>query len=311
MKNKSTKVKDLIAEWQEVHCKNLAASTQYGYMRYIQAHILPELGEFKLCNIMQKDIQLFINHLAGEGKSEKTQKNMLGILHLMFEYAILNKMINCNPAKKIQIRKTARYTYNIYTQKEFTKLVESFKNDKDIILILLGGVCGMRLSEVFGLKWSDIDFKECSIKIQRAAVDVNGKTDLKPTTKTAAGWRTIAVPPKILKIIKKYQDHAEFIFPSKTNPNIPANSHNFYQRYSRKIKKAGLPHTRFHDLRHFAATQFLDAGVPDKYVAAYLGHADTNMTKKYQHIRKQVIPFPMSDNTPKTNKKFDNEYVLV
>ena len=73
----------------------------------------------------------------------------------------------------------------------------------------------------------------------------------------------------------------------------------FYQRYARKIKNAGLPHTRFHDLRHFAATNFLDAGVPDKYAAAYLGHTDINMTKKYQHIRQQVIPFPLGDTAPK------------
>ena len=85
------------------------------------------------------------------------------------------------------------------------------------------------------------------------------------------------------------------IYPSEKNKSIPENGHNFYQRYNRKIKNAGLPHTRFHDLRHFAATSFLDAGVPDIYAAAYLGHSDTNMTRKYQHIRQQVIPYPMKD----------------
>ena len=161
-------------------------------------------------------------------------------------------------------------------------------------------MCGLRLSEVFGLKWSDIDFEKNCLSIKRVAVDVNGKTDIKPTAKTAAGNRTISVPAEVLNIVEEYRaGESEWIYPSAIDPLQPANSHNFYQRYARKIKNAGLPHTRFHDLRHFAATNFLDAGVPDKYAAAYLGHTDINMTKKYQHIRQQVIPFPLGDTAPK------------
>ena len=148
-----------------------------------------------------------------------------------------------------------------------------------------------------------IDFKKNQVHICRAAVSVGGiKIDIKPTTKTAAGNRTISVPAEVLNIIKEYRaGDSEWIYPSAANPSMPANSHNFYRRYKRKIKNAGLPHTRFHDLRHLAATQFLDAGVPDKYAAAYLGHADTNMTRKYQHIRQQVIPFPIGNTAPKVS----------
>lgn len=300
MKNKSTTVKELVTDWWSNHCPNLAKSTQYGYFRYINAHILPYLGDFSLTRIKQKNIQQFINFLANEGKSAKTQKNMIGILHLIFEFALLNKMIDVNPVKQIVTKKTAPYEYYIYSQEEFNKLLSAFNKDRDIILILLGGVCGLRLSEVFGLKWSDIDFEKNCLSIKRVAVDVNGKTDIKPTAKTAAGNRTISVPAEVLNIVEEYRaGESEWIYPSAIDPLQPANSHNFYQRYARKIKNAGLPHTRFHDLRHFAATNFLDAGVPDKYAAAYLGHTDINMTKKYQHIRQQVIPFPLGDTAPK------------
>ena len=198
--------------------------------------------------------------------------------------------------------KTAPYEYYIYTREEFEKLLNVFKDSRDIVPVLLGGVCGLRLSEVFGLKWGDINFEKSCISIKRVAVDVNGKTDLKPTAKTAAGHRTISVPAEVLEQIKEYRaGELEWVYPSASDPLLPANSHNFYQRYARKIKNAGLPHTRFHDLRHFAATQFLDAGVPDKYAAAYLGHADTNMTRKYQHIRQQIIPFPIGGTAPKVS----------
>ena len=301
MKNESTTVKELVQEWWNIHCQNLAKSTQCGYQRYIDAYILPNLGQKPITDICQRDIQSLINYISFIGKSTKTQKNLIGILHSIFEYALINKMIDVNPVKQIVTKKTAPYEYYIYSKDEFEKLLDVFSESLDIIPVLLGGVCGLRLSEVFGLKWDDIDFKKNEVHICRAAVSVGGiKIDIKPTTKTVAGNRTIAVPAEVLCIIKQYMTgESEWIYPSATNPSMPANSHNFYRRYKRKIKNAGLPHTRFHDLRHFAATQFLDAGVPDKYAAAYLGHTDINMTKKYQHIRQQVIPFPLGDTAPK------------
>ena len=302
MKNKCTTVKELVRKWEETHCVNLAASTKLSYRRYIEKHIVPIIGKLILKDVEQQDIQKIINHLSIKGRSTKTQKNMIGVLHSIFEFAVVNKMIDINPVKQVVIKKTAPYEYYIYSKEEFEKLIYVFNGSIDIIPVLLGGVCGLRLSEVFGLKWGDIDFEKKYLKIKRVAVDVNGKIDIKPTAKTAAGNRTISVPEEVLKIIKNYREgELEWVYPSATDPLMPANSHNFYQRYARKIKNAGLPHTRFHDLRHFAATQFLDAGVPDKYAAAYLGHADTNMTRKYQHIRQQVIPFPLGDTAPKVS----------
>ena len=300
MKNKETTVNNLIHEWWNVHCQNLAKSTQCGYQRYIDAHIIPCLGQKNIKTIRQCDIQSFINYLSALGRSTKTQKNMIGILHSIFEYAVVNKMLDNNPVAQIVKSKTAPYEYYIYTREEFEKLLNVFKDSRDIISVLLGGVCGLRLSEVFGLKWGDINFEKGCISIKRVAVSVGGlKIDIKPTTKTEAGNRIISVPGEILQIIKNFRaGELEWVCPSESDPSMPANSHNFYRRYARKIKKAGLPHTRFHDLRHFAATQFLDAGVPDKYAAAYLGHADTNMTRKYQHIRQQIIPFPIGGTAP-------------
>lgn len=300
MKNKETIVKTLVDDWQNTHCGNLAKSTQYGYKTTINAYILPILGKKAVRDIKQRDIQNIINSIASSGKSTKTQKNTIGILHSIFEYAVINKIIDVNPVKQIVTKKTAPYEYYIYTSDEYKNLLNLFKGDRDIIPVLLGGTCGMRLSEIFGLKWSDIDFKKKYINIRRTAIAVGARhTDIKNCAKTAAGNRIISVPAEVLEQINFFiTGKDDWLMPDKSN-NQPENNYNFYRRYRRKIEKAGLPYTRFHDLRHFAATQFLDAGVPDKYAAKYLGHTDTNMTRKYQHIRQQVIPFPLGDTAPK------------
>ena len=195
MKNESTTVKKLMQEWWNIHCQNLAKSTQFGYQRYIDAYILPKLGRKQITAICQRDIQSLINYISFIGKSTKTQKNLISILHSIFEYALINRMIDINPVKQIVTKKTAPYEYYIYSKEEYDKLIEVFRESIDIIPVLLGGVCGLRLSEVFGLKWNDIDFKKNEVHIRRAAVSVGGiKIDIKPTTKTAAGNRTISVP---------------------------------------------------------------------------------------------------------------------
>ena len=298
---KEITVDELTKEWSIMHCCNLAMSTQRAYTKYCNLYILPHIGDMKVESVRQCDIQSVVNNVVKKGFSSKSQKNLIGILHNIFEYGIINGFLKYNPCKMISINKTSPYEYNIYTEEQYQQLLDYCKNSIEIVPILLAGICGLRLSEVLGLRWSDINFENKSLHVHSAAVALDTDIDLKATPKTAAGNRIIAVPQIVMKYLLKYYPGKDgFVYPSRQDPNKPEHGKYYYGRFKRMLKRAGLPHTRFHDLRHFAATSFLDAGVPDKYAAAYLGHSDTNMTRKYQHIRQQVIPYPMmSDNVIK------------
>lgn len=293
-------VSEAVSEWQNIHCANLAKSTLYQYQTYFRAYVLPVIGTKNVADVQHRDVQRIINRMAGKGLSKKTQKNAVGNISSFFSYVVANGYIDESPVKKIVYRDTPPYEYYIYSEDEFRKLLSYCIQAKDRVVLVLGGLCGLRLCEIFGLKWSDVNFitpEKAVIHIHRAAVTIgNKKMDYKLTTKTAAGNRAIELNREASEeLFRFYQTSNKkgVIFPANDDLTKPEMAQNFKRRFNHCIKRAGLPHTRFHDLRHFAATDFLEAGVPDKFAAAYLGHSDTNMTKKYQHIRKKVIPYPI------------------
>lgn len=186
-------MKMLADEWLSIRCCCLARSTVTGYLPYINNHILPSLGNFTVREVKQKDIQKLINSAAAKGLSTKSQKNLRGILHSMFEYAVVNDYTFTNPVTQLRLRKTAPFEYKIYTREQFELLLTRLQGDKDIIPVMLAGICGLRLSEVMGLRWSDVDLEKGVLSVHRAAVDVHGKVDIKSTPKTASSYCRVYV----------------------------------------------------------------------------------------------------------------------
>lgn len=127
----------------------------------------------------------------------------------------------------------------------------------------------LRMSEIRGLTWDCIDGDQLHIK--QAKVDEGLKG-----TKTYNSNRFLSIPPYIKHLLDSLPHTGEFIFPESRR--AIASRFNYY------IKKAGIQHYRFHDLRHVNASVMLQLGVPDKYVMQRMGHATNNMLKTvYQY----------------------------
>lgn len=268
-------------KWLDVYCENLSPTTKEGYRKSVLIYADPYIGDAIITKILPIHIQEMINSFA-KTHSEKTCKNMLGAVKGVFKYAIINKLLKTNPCDNIVIpKKYEEYQYYIYTEEEFNKLLDAAEGTEHMIPILLAGLCGMRLSEVMGLTWNDIDFEAHTITIRRANVFVGSEVIERNVTKTRKSTRKIVVPNYVIEILKDYKS-VGLVFPGKDGK--PEHGGNYRLRFANFLKRNGLPHTRFHDLRHFNATMMLKKGVPDKVAAAMLGHANTNMTKKYQHI---------------------------
>lgn len=275
------------AKWIETYCINLSPTTIDGYKRAIK-YISEYIGELPISNILPLHIQEAINNFS-KNHSEKTCRNVLGVVNNVFNYALCNKLIKYNPCELIKIKKDVnKYEYYIYSEEEFNKLISFVTGTIEEIPILLAGLCGLRVSEIMALTWNDIDFKNRIINIHNANVHVNGEVIAK-TTKTRNSYREIKAPAYVIERLQIYKN-VGYIYPKKDG--TPENGGNYSKRFSRMLKNFGLPHTRFHDLRHFNATVMLKHGVSDKEASKRLGHADINMTKKYQHILKD-----MEDNT--------------
>lgn len=290
--------------WLEIYCSSLSPTTLDGYKRYIYTYASKYIGEAKLTKILPIYIQQMINDFA-KTHSEKTCKNLLGVINGILKYAVLNKTLTSNPCKNIKIPHDAnKYKYYIYTEHEFNKLLRTVTGTKEEIPILLAGLCGLRVSEIMGLTWNDIDFKNNLIYIRRANVHVNGLV-VEKNTKTRTSYREVIAPSYVIERLKIYKS-VGLVYPKKDGS--PENGGNYSKRFSRLLKKASLPHTRFHDLRHFNATMMLKHGIPDKEAAERLGHSNTNMTKKYQHVLNDMKQKPaeiLNDIVEKMDVKMD------
>ena len=265
--------------WLDVYCISLSPTTLNGYKKYIK-YASVFIGDSVMSKILPIHIQGLINEFS-KTHSEKSSSNLYGAVNGVFKYALMNRVMKYNPCEGVKIPKdTDRYQYYIYTELEYSELVSVVIGSIEEVPILLAGLCGLRVSEIMGLTWNDIDFKTGVIHIRKANVNVNG-TVIEKNTKTRTSYRDIVASPIVIDRLLVYKG-VGYIY-SKADGS-PENGGNYGKRFSRILKNAKLPHTRFHDLRHFNATMMLKYGVLDKVAAGRLGHADINMTKKYQHV---------------------------
>lgn len=270
-------------KWVETYCINLSPTTVDGYSRAVK-YVDKYIGNMQLIKILPIHIQEAINDFA-KTHSEKTCKNVLGVVNNIFKYAMQNKMIKYNPCECIKVKKDInKYEYYIYSEEEFNTLVNYVTGSIEEIPILLAGLCGLRVSEIMALTWNDIDFKNKIINVHNANVHVNGEV-IEKTTKTRTSYREVKAPGYVIDRLSLYKS-VGYIYPKKDG--TAENGGNYSKRFSRMLKRLGLHHTRFHDLRHFNATCMLRHGISDKEAAKRLGHSDINMTKKYQHILKDM-----------------------
>ena len=146
---------------------------------------------------------------------------------------------------------------------------------------------GLRRGEICGLMWRDFDENAGTLKILRSVnVPKRGEMEI-GETKTERGRRTIRLPPSTVQRLKERRKHAisQWIFPEPLAPEKPVRPSAAYYWMKVLLKEAGLPHIRFHDLRHTFATHALASGVDAKTLSGILGHTNASFTlDTYTHV---------------------------
>lgn len=280
-------VEKAIENYIELKTPVLSPSTILGYTRY-KDNYLRSISNIILSKLTQEDVQAAVNKDVLAGKSPKTVRNAHGLLSAVLKQYRPNFVLNTTLPQK------RPYQVHIPDEDEIKKIWEKAKGSVYELPILLGACCGMRMSEIRGLKFSDLDGDR--IHVQRALVRGKGPskeqktTQVEKLTKSYSGDRWITLPEFIVELINKQPRKTEFICP---NSDIA-----IYKNYVKFCEEAGVVPTRFHDLRHFEASEAHAIGVPDEYQIKRLGHKTDNMLKStYRHtIRSKELPFENSIN---------------
>lgn len=241
----------------------LSPATVAGYKR-IKRNALRGIIDLKLSALTQEKVQREIN-VEAKNKSPKSIRNAHGLLSaVLAEYRPDMVLRTTLPQKR-------RYDVAIPSGDDIDAIVKAAQGTKMELPVLLAIWLGLRVSEIRGIKKESLS--DNILHIKQAIVDGDNGPQLKGT-KSYSGDRKIRVPDYL----------KDMILAQPGEYAISLTGQAIYKRFSRLCEKAGLPHYRFHDLRHANASIMLALGVPDKYAMERMGHATNNMLKTvYQH----------------------------
>ena len=177
------------------------------------------------------------------------------------------------------------------TAEQASTLLATAKGDRLEALYVAAVTTGMRLGELFGMQWADVDLPNGAILVRHALQELNGKLTL-TEPKTAKSRRRVELPKLAIDALREHRKRqfaaghmaSGFVF-TNTEGGPLRRSHFHRGDYKPLLTKAGLPEIRFHDLRHTAATLLLLAGVHPEIVRDRLGHSKIGITiDLYSHV---------------------------
>jgi len=271
-----------VTEWLEKRRPYIKASTYSQYALTVRTHLLPWLGGFALKDITSEKIQEFVCFLERQGKKPQTVKNILSVFLASLTDAIGARHTRVRYLDIPCIKPRADAGVGILTEEECGKLIASVQKapEPKSLGILMALFTGMRIGEICGLRWRDIDLKGKKVgvfaTVQRIAEEKGTRLIITPP-KSRTSIREIPLIADFCRLLEPYAvESAEHFFLSGRNtPMEPSGLRKYFYRF---LKKNGLRIVKFHTLRHTLATVAIFCGVQCKTVSQILGHSDTMTT---------------------------------
>ena len=309
---KSLRFSEFTEIWKRDYgSKELAPTTYKRYCRMLETRLLPYFGHFyinkirptnimKFYDLLEKDTQL-VRKKGNNGS--KTKKPLSGktilehhrLLRAMLHKAVYWQLIVANPAERVQAPKARKPKRRSYDDEQTKILLEnleklSIEETKYKVAIILTVFTGVRLGELMGLEWQDIDFKNGIISINRSSQYLSDMGVFTKTPKTESSIREIAIPEFIISLLEEYKlwyeeqksiygelwTNSDRLFvQADGKPMHPSSISKWFVRY---VSTIGLPVINFHGLRHTNASLLVAQNVDIAVISARLGHAQISTT---------------------------------
>lgn len=292
-------------------------STRVNDESIIKHHLKPYIGRIKLTELKGFQVQKFYNQMLIDGRVDgkgglnpKTIRNIHLTLHKALEQAVKNDLLVKNPLKSVILPRQEKKQIQILTPEEQRSLNKVCFEHPWGMAVLLTLYSGMRMGELLGLTWDNIDFDNNKLKVTKQlgrlkdyseGAKAKTKLFLRNETKTVRSTRQIYIAPVIMDKLKEYklQQEVESKQWGKAYHNLnmvfcredgqfidPATFRDFYLR---TLKQAGVGHKTFHALRHTFATRALESNANIKTVSEILGHASIQITlDTYSHVSEEL-----------------------
>ena len=309
---KSLKFSEFTEIWKRDYgSKELAPSTYKRYCRMLETRLLPYFGHFYINKIKPTDIMKFYDLLEKDtqlvrkkgNNGSKTRKPLSGktilehhrLLRAMLHKAVYWQLIVANPAERVQppkARKPKRRSYDDEQTKVLLENLEQLSSEdtKYKVAIILTVFTGVRLGELMGLEWQDVDFKNGIISINRSSQYLADMGVFTKVPKTESSIREIAIPEFIISLLEEYKlwyeeqksiygelwmNSDRLFVQADGKPMHPSTISKWFVKY---VGQIGLPVINFHGLRHTNASLLVAQNIDIAVISARLGHAQISTT---------------------------------
>lgn len=285
--------------WLSVHIRYIEASTQSVYAYALYCCIFPNLEEIKLKDVTYQFLNLFYRRIIDRGGTNATVNKVREVLSVAFTTAVEERYIADNPVLLSDKYPRKSKPPVLLSKEDLRKLLKEAKKTNYYLEIMLALFCGLRKGEVLGLEFSDFDFDNKTVHIQRQYTQdfkpsgngtyvANGASVKLP--KTPNSDRIMVVPQLILELVRDRQELSEakarecpetfvnqgFVSFSQTGGHIGTSTLN--SQLKKICYKADIPCVTPHSLRHMYATMLIEQGESLEKISALLGHSSIHTT---------------------------------
>jgi integrase len=236
-------------------------------------------------------IERYMSKAVKNGMTAPTLKKVLVTLGGILKYATRKRYIEFNPIREIDKPKgqgLAKSKVDFLKPQEVRALLDKINSLKYRALVRLAVASGMRQGELLGLKWTDMDWFNGQVRVNRT---FNHGRFYEPKSQTSR--RSIDLGPSVISELRKWQlacppNELALIFPNEAGR--PMDCLKLVKRhFYPALRRAGLRRIRFHDLRHTYAALLIDQGEHPKYIQRQMGHSSIKVTMDtYGHLMEET-----------------------
>jgi integrase len=300
-----------LASWLEGKL-DLRPSTRLRYQGCIRDQLAPHLGRIPVAKLSKEHVTQMLVALSKGGSAPRTVAHARGILRGALNDLIRDGKLTRNAAKDARTFPVPKRAHISRSPDEVRTVLEAVRGDKIENLVCLALFSGCREGELLGLRWANVDIEGRQITINQSLSRISRQTRLSET-KTTESRRTVRLPgpagaalqaerrrqleARLAAGPRWRQPIADLVFTTETGAPLIGGS--VTMRLGRLLAKAGLPHLRFHDLRHIFAAATLASGVDIVTLSRALGHAKVSTTAD---IYTDVVPSLREDAADKLER---------
>ena len=265
--------------------RQLRPRTRELYDGMLRNHILPTFGERPMGKVTPAEVRSW-NADAYARVAPATASRIYRVLHAIFATAVEDEVVWRNPCVVRGAASGASPERPIATIAEVDALIEAME-PRFRAMVVLAAWCGLRLGELLALTRRRIDVLHRTVQVVGSAYERSDGTVVLGPPKTAAGRRTVSIPPHVMPDVVRHLDEhvaSGADSPLFSGPEGGILYRKTFSRHWRNARRAaGVEHLHFHDLRHTGNTLAAATGASTKELMARMGHANPRAALLYQH----------------------------